>query len=76
MKPAVIADNTLFSTLKRTNWDADNTKGHAVSDSDLVHLSPALYAHINRYGKYHFETMPLLDQQPRRPLRQPSILKA
>ena len=51
-------------------------KGHAVADSDLVHLSPALYAHINRYGKYHFETEAALDQQPRRPLRQPSVLKA
>ncbi len=51
-------------------------KGHAVVDSDLVHLSPALYAHINRYGKYHFKAEAALDQQPRRSLREPSILKA
>ena len=44
--------------------------------SDLVHLSPALYAHINRYGKYHFEATRTLEQQPRRPLRQPSVLNA
>lgn len=46
------------------------------TDSDLAHLSPALYAHLNRYGKYHFEAMSSLDQLPHRPLRQPSVLKA
>ena len=51
-------------------------KGHVIADNDLVHLSPSLYAHINPYGKYHFETMPSLEQQSRRPLRQPSVLKA
>jgi hypothetical protein len=49
-------------------------KGHAIADSDLVHLSPSLYAHINPYGKYHFETMPSSEQESRRPLRQPSVL--
>ncbi len=49
--------------------------GQAVVESDLVHLSPALYAHINRYGKYHFEAVSSLDEQPHRPLRQPSALK-
>lgn len=70
---AVVTWNTIYMTDALANLRAN---GHAVSDSDLVHLSPALYAHINRYGKYHFETVPLLDQQPRRPLRQPSVLKA
>ena len=51
-------------------------KGHAGADSDLVYLSPAFYAHINRYGKYHFETTSSPDRLPRCPLRQPSVLKA
>ena len=38
-------------------------KGHVIADNDLVHLSPSSYAHINPYGKYHFETMPSLEQQ-------------
>ena len=50
--------------------------GQAVLESDLVHLSPALYAHINRYGKYHFEAVSSFDQQPHLPLRQPSVLNA
>lgn len=70
---AVVTWNTIYIADAITNLRA---KGHAVSDSDLVHLSPALYAHFNRYGKYHFEMVPLFDQQPRRPLHQPSILKA
>ncbi len=70
---AVVTWNTTYMMDAITNLRA---KGHAVADSDLVHLSPALYAHINRYGKYHFEAEATLDQQPRRPLRQPSVLKA
>ena len=70
---AVVTWNTIYMMEAIANLRA---KGHAVSDSDLVHLSPAMYAHINRYGKYHFEAGPALEQQPRRPLRQPSVLKA
>jgi len=70
---AVMAWNMVYMTDAIANLRA---KGYAVTDSDLVHLSPALYAHINRYGKYHFEAMSSLDQLPRRPLRQPSVLKA
>jgi TnpA family transposase len=70
---AVVTWNTTYMMDAITNLRA---KGHAVADNDLVHLSPALYAHINRYGKYHFEAEATLDQQPRRPLRQPSVLKA
>src|SRR6266571_2428416 len=70
---AVVTWNTIYIMDAIANLRA---KGHAVSESDLVHLSPALYAHINRYGKYHFEAGPALEQQPRRPLRQPSVLKA
>lgn len=70
---AVVTWNTVYM------MDAIATlraKGHVIADNDLVHLSPSLYAHINPYGKYHFETMPSLEQQSRRPLRQPSVLKA
>ncbi len=70
---AVVTWNTTYMMDAITNLRA---KGHAVADSDLVHLSPALYAHVSRYGKYHFEAEATLDQQPRRPLRQPSVLKA
>jgi len=40
--------------------------GHAFSDDDVAHLSPARFEHINPYGRYHF--VPVL-AQPRRPLR-------
>ncbi len=70
---AVVTWNTIYMMDAIANLRA---KGHIVADSDLVHLSPALYAHINRYGKYHFEAGPELEQQPHRPLRQPSVLKA
>ena len=39
-------------------------------------LRISVLGHINRYGKYHFETGPELELQPHRPLRQPSVLKA
>ena len=68
---AVVTWNTVYMMDAIANL---RTNGHAVVDSDLVHLSPALYAHINRYGKYHFDAVPSLDEQPHRPLRQPSVL--
>ncbi len=43
---------------------------------DMYTPSRVVLADNSRYGKYHFETVPLVDQQPSRPLRQPSILKA
>lgn len=29
-------------------------EGHTVNDSDIAHLSPCRFAHINKYGKYFF----------------------
>ena len=35
--------------------EALREEGYAVKDEDLVHVSPARFAHIHRYGKYHFD---------------------
>ncbi len=50
-------------------------RGELIADDDLVHLSPALFAHINPYGKYRFE-IPEEDTPTRRPLRDPDALSA
>jgi hypothetical protein len=48
----VIAWNTVYmaAALDRLRID-----GHPVQESDLSHLSPCRYEHINPYGKYAFE---------------------
>jgi hypothetical protein len=30
-------------------------RGYAVEETDLVHLSPVRFKHINRYGKFRFD---------------------
>lgn len=42
--------------------------------SDLEHLSPARYAHINPYGKYHFNMEEDLNRTTLRPLRSPEAV--
>ena len=38
---------------------------------DVVHLSPARYAHISPYGKYRFNVEGEFHRKGLRPLRQP-----
>ena len=56
--------------------DASDTEqlqqeGYLVQESDLAHIWPTRYAHINVYGKYHFNLDEALGRQGLRPLRQP-----
>ena len=42
-----------------------------MQDNDLAHIWPTRYAHINVYGKYHFNLDEARRRQGLRPLRQP-----
>ena len=46
-------------------------EGHDFGPEAIAHLSPAMYAHVNRYGKYSFIIEPMQPGQLR-PLRQPT----
>jgi hypothetical protein len=48
----VIAWNTVYMAAAVDRLRID---GHSVPESDLAHLSPCRYEHINPYGKYAFE---------------------
>ena len=50
---------------------ADRTEGVLAGDLDLSHLSPALYGHLNPYGKYRFDLDEDLHGAALRPLRTP-----
>ena len=54
-----------------THLDQLRSEGHNVDDGDVVHLSPARYAHINPYGKYRFNGEGEFNRKGLRPLRQP-----
>jgi TnpA family transposase len=63
---AVITWNTVYMAAA---IDQIRREGHAVQDSDLAHLSPCRYEHINPYGKYAFEVDADLRGARLRPLR-------
>jgi hypothetical protein len=46
-------------------------EGYPVQDSDLTHAWPTRYAHVNVYGKYHFNIEEACGRRDLRPLRQP-----
>jgi hypothetical protein len=46
-------------------------EGYEISSSDITHLSPTRYEHINPYGKYQFDVEAGLSRTQLRPLRQP-----
>jgi len=50
--------------------DQLRSEGYNVDDGDVVHLSPARYAHINPYGKYRFNVEGEFHRKGLRPLRQ------
>ena len=51
--------------------DQLRTEDHNVDNGDVVHLSPARYAHINPYGKYRYNVEGELHRKGPRPLRRP-----
>jgi hypothetical protein len=46
-------------------------EGYPVHESDLAHVWPTRYAHLNVYGKYHFNVEAVRGRKGLRPLRQP-----
>ena len=48
-------------------------EGYPVQDSDLAHIWPTRYAHINVYGKYHFNVEEAHRRKGLRPLRQSGV---
>jgi len=46
-------------------------EGYPVQDRDLAHVWPTRYAHLNVYGKYHFNVEEGRGRKGLRPLRQP-----
>ena len=67
---AVIVWNTVYmaeavAQLKR--------EGYPVNESDLAHIWPTRYAHINVYGRYHFNIEEARRRKGLRPLRQSGV---
>jgi len=63
---AVIVWNTVYM---QAAIEALRSEGLEVRDEDLVHISPARFEHINRYGKYRFDIEAGQRRKGLRPLR-------
>lgn len=63
---AVIVWNTVYM---QAAIEESRRKGHAIDESDFVHLSPVRFKHINRYGKFRFDVGDDLAPTGLRPLR-------
>jgi TnpA family transposase len=50
-------------------------EGYPVQEQDLAHVWPTRYAHINVYGKYHFNVEEVWAWHGLRPLRQPGATR-
>jgi TnpA family transposase len=47
------------------------SEGYEVKNSDLSHISPCRFRHINKYGKYSFNVEEEMDRKELRPLQKP-----
>lgn len=65
---AVIVWNTVYMAAVIEQLKQE---GYPVHDSDLAHVWPTRYAHLNVYGKWHFNVEEGWRRQGLRPLRQP-----
>jgi hypothetical protein len=65
-----------FSSREHIQFSKAWPEGHNVDDGDVVHLSPARYAHINPYGKYRFNVEGEFHRKGLRPLRRPDSVLA
>ena len=65
---AVIVWNTVYMAAVVEQLKQE---GYPVHDSDLAHVWPTRYAHVNVYGKYHFNIEEARGRHGLRPLRQP-----
>ena len=70
---AVVLWNTVYMSAV---LDQLRSEGRNVDDGDVVHLSPARYAHINPYGKYRLNVEGEFNYKGLRPLRQPDSAPA
>jgi len=68
---AVILWNTVYMAAAVEQLKKE---GYPVQDSDLAHVWPTRYAHINFYGHYHFNIEETHQRQGLRSLRQPNVL--
>ena len=48
-------------------------EGYPVQESDLAHLSPARFRHINQYGRYVFDVETELNRDGLRQLYKPEV---
>lgn len=48
-------------------------EGQTFNEQELSHIWPTRHAHINVYGRYHFEEEHVGQKRPFRTLRQPSF---
>jgi len=46
-------------------------EGYQVRESDLNHISPCRFRHINKYGKYNFNVEEVMSRKELRPLQKP-----
>ena len=65
---AVILWNTVYMTAAIEQLKQE---GYPVEESDLAHVWPTRYGHINVHGKYHFNMEEARGRKGLRPLRQP-----
>ena len=65
---AVIVWNTVYMAAV---VDQLKKEGYPVHESDLAHVWPTQYAHLNVYGKYHFNVEEVRGRKGLHPLRQP-----
>jgi hypothetical protein len=65
---AVIVWNTVYMAAVVEQLKQE---GSPVQESDLAHVWPTRYAHINVYGKYHFNVEEAHARKGLRPLRSP-----
>jgi TnpA family transposase len=68
---AVICWNTVYMTAAVEQLTRE---GYPVQERDLAHVWPTRYAHINVYGKYHFNVEEVWRRHELRPLRQPGTV--
>jgi hypothetical protein len=62
----VVVWNTVYTQEVLKKHQAE---GHVVDEKDFEHLSPARFAHINRWGRYTFQQVEQLEGNGLRPLR-------
>lgn len=65
---AVIVWNTRYIQAMVEQLKAE---GYEVLDSDLVHISPCRFDHINKYGKYEFNVEKELGREELRSIQTP-----